>query len=111
MNDYLGAESSAAAIYRHIDYVANLVGPEHVGLGLDVIFDAEPLNEFARNRPDEWLMTEEENWSGFQSAVPEEIQDLVELLVTRGYDEPTIRKILGGNMLRICGQTWLCDSA
>ncbi|MGO4843974.1 membrane dipeptidase, partial [Rhizobiaceae sp. 2RAB30] len=30
--------SGVSAIVRHIDHIAQLVGPEHVGLGLDTVF-------------------------------------------------------------------------
>ena len=32
-------DASSAGIWRHLDHIAQLVGPEHVGLGLDFVLD------------------------------------------------------------------------
>ncbi len=64
----------------HIDHVVELVGIEHVGLGSD--FDGV-------------------------FALPDGLQDvpgypnLIEELLRRGYSEAEIRKILGGNLMRV----------
>lgn len=64
----------------HIDYVVKLVGPDYVGLGSD--FDGI-------------------------SATPRDIEDVSDLpaitraLWKRGYSPEDIRKILGGNLLRV----------
>lgn len=64
----------------HIHHIATVAGVEHVGLGSD--FDGV-------------------------SALPEEMEDVTRLpaiaraLLERGYDETAVRKILGGNMLRV----------
>lgn len=67
-------------VLRHIDYVVELAGPDHVGLGSD--------------------------YDGI-SKVPEGLEDpsrlpaLTEALARRGYDDETIRKILGENFARV----------
>lgn len=67
----------------HIDYVAKLVGTDHVGLGSD--FDGV-------------------------GSLPKEMDDVTFLpnitreLLVRGYSENDIRKILGGNFLRVFKQ-------
>jgi len=40
IGDFLGGKSSEL-IVQHIEYVMNLVGPEHVGLGLDYVIDKQ----------------------------------------------------------------------
>lgn len=106
-SEYLGdVKCSTESIFRHVDYVAQLVGPEHVGLGQDVIFDPEALTRWVRTRPDEWPMARDPAWPGFRYAVPEQLPELTATLLDHGYDEGSIRGILGENIRRICGQVW-----
>jgi membrane dipeptidase len=73
--------STLAQVLDHIDYVANLVGIDYVGLGSD--FD------------------------GVGNTLPEGLKDvsmyplLIQGLLDRGYAEDGIKKILGGNLLRV----------
>ena len=67
----------------HIDYFANLVGPGHVGLGLD--FDG--MHAFSPVLRD-----------------VTEVPKITEELVARGYSDEDIKKILGGNWLRVIEQ-------
>jgi membrane dipeptidase len=106
-NEYLGTEqSSAEALFRHIDYFVQLLGPDHVGLGLDVVFDAKALSDWIRTRPDEWPGKDDPDWPGFSYCVPEDCLRVTELMLQHGYDEACISKILGLNYLRICSAVW-----
>ena len=105
--EYIGeASCSNESILRHIDYVAELVGPRHIGLGLDLVFDADALNRWIRGRPDEWPQARDPAWPGFRYATPEQVPALTELLLQRGFSESDVRGILGENWLRVCGQVW-----
>jgi membrane dipeptidase len=66
-------------IVEHIDHVMRLVGPDHVGLGSD--FDGASM-------PD-----------GMEDC--SKLPKLTEALVRKGYADEDIRKILGGNTLRV----------
>lgn len=87
-SNFLTSEGKATLsdIVNHIDYIVELVGVEHVGLGSD--FDGIT------------------SW-------PEEIYDatrfplIFEELEKRGYKEEDIRKIAGENFLRIIKENWL----
>ena len=68
-------------IVEHIDHVVKLVGADHVGLGSD--FDGA-------NMPD-----------GMEDC--SKLPKITEALLRRGYAEDDIRKILGGNTLRVHG--------
>lgn len=70
----------AAVIVEHIDHIVQVAGIDHVALGSD--FDG--IATVPTDLPD-------------CAALPY----LTELLVRRGYDDDAIRKILGGNLLRI----------
>jgi membrane dipeptidase len=86
--------------------VVQLVGPEHVGLGLDVVFDAQPLMDWMRTRPDEWPDTRDPHWPGVRYAVPEQLPELIDLMLEAGYGERAVAAVLGGNLLRVCGAVW-----
>lgn len=91
-------------IANHIDHIVQLIGPEHVGLGLDVVFyqdfmlklyDSGPMMA-ARGYP-------RPPWDDIK---PEALPALVAALRSRGYDDTTLRNILGGNFLRIAAANW-----
>jgi membrane dipeptidase len=69
-------------IIDHIDHVVKLVGPDHVGLGSD--FDGADM-------PD-----------GLEDC--SKLPKITEALLRKGYSEDDIRKILGGNTLRVMEQ-------
>jgi membrane dipeptidase len=67
------------AIVDHIDHVVKLVGADHVGLGSD--FDGSVMPH------------------GMEDC--SKLPKLTEEMIRRGYSEDDIRKILGGNTLRV----------
>lgn len=69
-------------IVDHIDHAVKLVGPEHVGLGSD--FDGATMPE------------------GMEDC--SKLPKITEALLRKGYSEDDIRKILGGNTLRVMEQ-------
>jgi membrane dipeptidase len=69
-------------IIEHIDHVVKLVGPDHVGLGSD--FDGADM-------PD-----------GMEDC--SKLPKITEALMHKGYKDEDIRKILGGNLLRVMEQ-------
>lgn len=75
-----GSNSSIQSVADHIDYIRNLIGIDHIGIGSD--FDG--IDE-----------------------VPEGLEDvsklpaLVELLCGRGYTQNDLGKLFGGNVLRV----------
>jgi len=69
-------------IIEHIDHVVKLAGPDHVGLGSD--FDGADMPE------------------GMEDC--SKLPKITEALLRKGYSEDDIRKILGGNTLRVMEQ-------
>lgn len=106
VNWFLGdAQARTETIVKHIDYVAQLVGPEYVGLGLDYVFDASEAPE---------LQEVVQRWSnlvlsGFQAlafASPEQLPEIAQGLWQRGYTSEAVQGIMGGNYLRVARQVW-----
>lgn len=92
-------------LVAHIDYVVQLVGPEHVGLGLDYVFDTDELDEFVQSHP-ELFPPEEGYTAGIRMVSPGRLVDIVSGLMRLGYSSIDIRRILGGNWLRVATATW-----
>jgi membrane dipeptidase len=72
------------AVVEHIDHIVNLVGIDHVGMGSD--FDGMGSAPAGLEH------------AGMMPA-------LTEALARRGYDEASLRKILGENLLRVMEET------
>jgi len=95
--DFVGSNPTLEQILNHIDYVTKLVGVDHVGLGPDYV-ESELETSYA-----EFI-----GESSFQrGAFPSGVEDITKLnnvtrgLVSRGYSDGEIKKILGENLLRV----------
>lgn len=114
---FLGGRGTIVDLLDHIDHVVRLVGADHVGIGTDTAYTSAQMSaEYAkvpsqgRQRP---------RWESFwwpndpvsqpEWNQPEQLQSLAWTnwplftvgLVQRGYSDDDIRKIVGGNMLRV----------
>lgn len=89
----------------HIDYAVDLIGIDHVGLGIDTCFDTSEVDDLMRDHPELWpdAVGYEE---GLQIVSPEEISNIAAKLLERGYSETDTSKILGGNFHRVARQAW-----
>ena len=103
IGDFLGGTSSEL-IVQTIEYVMNLAGPEHVGLGLDYVVDKQELIEYVETYPDIFPPEKMQDYLSFVE--PEQFPEFTELLYQKGYSEPVIRGILGENFLRIAKTVW-----
>ena len=102
---YLGfADTLPRLAFRHIDYLVQLIGPDHVGLGTDYIVDAQATARILSARPDEW--PHDDLTAPLDYMPPEALSDLVAEMERAAYDEDSIAKILGGNYLRIAEAVW-----
>ena len=98
-------DNSTETLLRHIDYASELIGPEHVGLGLDYVFDPDEGDAYQRSRPD--LFPKEKGYApGTVMVEPERFPTIAEALLTRGYTETEAQGILGHNNLRIARNVW-----
>lgn len=103
---FLGGEGNRIeSLFRHIDHMVQMVGPDHVGLGLDYVWDMEELKAFYKSRPD--LYPPEKGYDKPSPAIePECLPQLVQVMMDHGYCEDAIRKILGENHLRVARSVW-----
>jgi membrane dipeptidase len=100
-------DASTESVVRAIDYAVHVVGPEHVGLGLDFVFDRDELTAFieasATTFPSGYGYTE----SGpVQFASPAQLPAVTSGLGELGYSTDAIKGILGGNFYRVANQVW-----
>ena len=98
-------------VIDHIDYVAKLVGVEHVGVGSDMDMDGyddipEPAYSALKSGyKDTYKFRDKIDTDGFDH--PKRIFDLTDGLIGRGYSDDDIRLILGGNFKRVLGNIWV----
>jgi len=103
---FLGPDGPTVGhLVEHIDHMVQLVGPAHVGFGMDsVLHQHQPGQSFTRNR--EYWPERQYPDSGSGYVPPEEAPRLTQALLDRGYGEQDIRGILGGNFLRVAEAVW-----
>ena len=92
-------------IADHIDYIVQLAGIDHAGIGLDYIFDQTEITTVTKKMTKTFPVTAGYN-APVEVVAPENFPQLTECLLKRSYTEENIRKILGKNLLRIAGQVW-----
>ncbi|PCI32479.1 MAG: membrane dipeptidase [Alphaproteobacteria bacterium] len=90
---------------RHIDHIVQLVGPRHVGLAFDYVFDHQELTDYIEQHPD--LFPPEDGYAGGMNIVrPEQLMDIMAGLQKLGYSDSDLRNIAGENHLRIAQTVW-----
>ena len=98
-------------VARHAAYVADLVGVQHVGIGLDISFHQPELDD---NPPGDY---DPSYWwpksAGYDRTIlratytpVETWQLLVQALQDVGMSADDAALVMGGNMLRVAGQVW-----
>jgi membrane dipeptidase len=105
-----GNLSTVHDVVKVVDYLVEMVGIDHVGIGTDFT-EGQPREFF------DWLLTgkfrkEPAMHLDFPLKLPEGIQgvadfpNLTAALQAAGYAEGDLRKILGGNFLRLFSEVW-----
>lgn len=101
----LAEETTVADLVDHIDYIVNLVGIDHVAIGMD--FSGTTLSLESSNEEIETLrrrFSKAYRGKRVRPAGIETISGLPNLtreLLSRGYSEDHIKKILGENLIRV----------
>ena len=96
-------DASTETVFRQVDYWAQLVGPEHVGLGTDFVYDAEDMQRYMRSVKSPPGGNYDQMTAFFQ---PEQLIELVERMLRAGYSTTVIKGILGENYLRLAEVVW-----
>lgn len=96
---------STCAFFDHVDHVANRVGPEHMGIGLDYVFDQTEIDSLFASQshlwPPEW-----EYRAGIRYLAPEALPQVTEEMLRRGFSEAAVRGVLGRNLFRVAQEVW-----
>jgi membrane dipeptidase len=93
---------------QQIEYMVDLVGVNHVGIGLDLVFDRDPAYHAAVKQRYPEVVTSF-RWDTIYPTGLESITQLPNItrgLVHQGYSDQDIAKILGANFLRLFEQVW-----
>ena len=94
---------SVSNIVEQIDYYCDIIGSDHVGLGLDWMF-WEAFPEFLAATAGRYKPGQDDTEIRFSP--PEVLPQITEMLMARGYTEQDIRKIMGENWLRVARAVW-----
>jgi membrane dipeptidase len=129
-------DGSPEMMLKHINYVAELIGPEHVGIGTDYVLDGwgrEPFEPRPATPAEPALGARQTSfggrfnqmdvhqaahlhasggdsigpdWRDIHYIEPEHMPELTELMLKHGYSENEVRGILGENIMRVAKQVW-----
>ena len=110
---FVGSRTPTADhVARHAAYVADLVGVEHAGIGLDISFHQEGVDDDAAGRPydpDYWWPRVRRLQPGApRSTYPpvEAWDELAAALARTGMTGDEAARVMGGNMARVARQSW-----
>ncbi len=94
-------------LLKHLRYVSDLVGPEHIGFGFDYSPQMElDIGDILRSRPDFWPAGQQYDTRGIKHAGPDLLPALVEKMSRTGFAEDEIRGFLGENFRRVAARAW-----
>lgn len=108
---FLGStHPNADDVARHVAYIADLVGPAHAGIGLDICFSQEGLDDTPPGDfdPAYWWPAS----AGYSASKPPTFtppgvwRHLAAALRKVGLNESETEMVLGRNMMRVAQQVW-----
>jgi membrane dipeptidase len=98
------ADADLDKLLDHVDYLAALAGPEHVGLGTDFSEETEEDYDYFGYEEDTYPRppwTYPPGIAGFA-----DLKNVGDALARRGYSAEQIAGIAGGNFLRVFAEVW-----
>lgn len=108
LNRFLGENrTDSERLADHVEYLIDLTGPRHVGIGLDYAFpvEIEGIDTVIADNPQFWPKNEYPAGATTYAA-PAQMRELVEVLLRRGQPERTVRDVMGGNFMRLAREIW-----
>jgi membrane dipeptidase len=106
IGSFLGKnDNSSETFARHVDHVAQLVGVQHVALGLDYVFDTQELDDYV-SKMAHTFPAELGYEKGVRMVAPEQLEAIVQTLQKLGYSDMDLRAVLGGNLVRLARTVW-----
>ena len=106
IGSFLGKNDNRSETFaRHVDHVAQLVGAQHVALGLDHVFDTQEMDDYV-SRMAHTFPAELGYEKGVRMVAPEQLEAIVQALQKRGYGDADLRAVLGGNLMRLARTVW-----
>ena len=108
MGIFLGDNDiSTENFLRHLCYLCDLVGAEHVGLGLDYSPKMElGVHEILAERPDYWPTNNGYDTKNIGHYSPEYFFELMEQMLNKGFHQNEIEGVFGTNFKRIAEIAW-----
>lgn len=108
LNRFLGeGRTDSERLADHVEYLIDLAGPRHVGIGLDYAFpvEVEGIEDIISSNPHFWPKNEYPEGKTTYSS-PAQTKELIEVLLRRGQPERTVRDVMGGNFMRLAREIW-----
>ena len=98
-------QTRTESMVRHIDYAVQLIGADHVGIGLDYTIDPS-LCVIDLTTVSSFYPPGCEYEDGVTLGQPEQLPEVTEGLLKLGYRDQEVRAVVGENLLRIARQVW-----
>lgn len=110
LGDFLGPAGSDLidAYVAHVDHAVQLVGPAHVGIALDYVYDQDELRQFLATMPETFPDGLPDH---LPLVPPEALVTIIERLLILGYSEADLAMLLGDNWRRVAHATWDAPNA
>jgi len=105
-------QASAGSMVEAVDYLVQLIGVEHVGFGLDFVYDKaldkgpEGLDLNHWWPPEQGYGKASEGFLNILYAPPERFIEMTSLFENRGYSPQHIQAIYGENMFQLARNVW-----
>lgn len=99
-------DPSTENLYRQASYYKDLVGCDHIGLGIDFVADKEELDRVVHSSASRYPAGSNYEHEHLHFVQPEQVEELANLMLRRGFSPGEVEGILGRNWMRVAGAVW-----
>lgn len=100
-------EAPTELFFRHVDHWVQLLGADHVGIGIDTVSHVPTLAAFINAEAAKYPAGQNyQNTHLMKVFAPEQMPEFAELMAKAGYTEGDMTAVLGGNWLRVARELW-----